>query len=220
MVRTATDEHGRSWLTRVEDADGTRLVVVAPTSAPGEPLPFEPGGAVVVRWPTELGLVTAEGTLVTTETDVVDGWVVEVERSTREQRRDAFRLPIELSAVLRPAGGPSVPTDAVTADVSEVGVSCLVPAAHAPADGTRIEITVAIPDAPPVVAEARVVRSTPVTPDGDEPPAAPMVRLGLELIGPAPEQRERLRRFVLDEQLRRRRGRDRHRDGGGAPGDA
>lgn len=227
VIETATDEHGRTWRTRVEDADGSRLVVVAPTGAPGEALPFEPGGNVVVSWPTELGLVTAEGVLVTTETDVVDGWVVEVERSTRQQRRDAFRLPIELSAVLRPAGGPSVPTDAVTEDVSEVGIACLVPAASAPQVGVVVEVTVAVPDGDPVVADARIVRRTPVESADHEDGAAEdaLVRLALELLDPDPEPRERLRRFVLDEQLRRRHEAQRPARADaertlGAPGDA
>lgn len=198
-------ERERPWRTRVEAADGSRLVVVAPTAEPGRPLPFEPGGAVVVRWPTELGLVTAEGILVSAETDVVASWVVEVKRTAREQRRAAYRLPITLAAALRPAGGPSVPTDARTENVSEIGVACTVVLPEAPVLGATVEITLAVPGHDALVASATVVRVDELPVRVGEPRE---FRLGLHLVDDDPERRERLRRYVLDEQMRRLSRRD------------
>jgi hypothetical protein len=190
----------RTWRTRVEAAEGSRLVVVAPTAEPGEALPFETGGAVVVRWPTDLGLVTAEGVLVATESDLAPNWVVEVRRTAREQRRAAYRLPVHLDAAVRPAGGLSVPTDARTEDVSELGVACTVVLPEAPAIGATVEVTIAVPGVGPMVAGAAVVRVAEVPPEEDEPRR---FRLGLELVDDDPHRREQLRRYVLDEQLRR-----------------
>jgi hypothetical protein len=190
----------RTWRTRVEAEDGSRLVVVAPTAEAGQPLPFERGGAVVVRWPTDLGLVTAEGILVSTETDVVDNWVVEVKRTAREQRRAAYRLPVALEAVVRAAGGPSVPTDARTENVSEIGIACTIVLPEAPEVGAEVEITLAVPGGVPVIARATVVRSEEVTERGDP---ERQFRLGLHLVDDDPHRREQLRRYVLDEQMRR-----------------
>jgi c-di-GMP-binding flagellar brake protein YcgR len=155
---------------------------------------------VIVRWPTDLGLVTAEGVLVATETDLVPNWVVEVRRTAREQRRAAYRLPVQLEAAVRPAGGLSVPTDATTEDVSELGIACTVVLSEAPAIGTTVEVTIAVPGVGPMVAGAAVVRVEEVPPEEDEPRR---FRLGLELVDDDPHRREQLRRYVLDEQLRR-----------------
>lgn len=201
VVEVGPAELDRTWPTRVDAVAESRLVVVAPTSAPGEVVPLAIGGSVVVTWPTELGLITADGLLVDVEHDVVASWVLEVERTDRSQRRTAFRLPVALAAVLRPAGGPSVPAHARTEDVSELGVSCTVAVADAPSIGASVEVTIAIPGGDPLVADAHVVRADLLPPvDGE----ARQVRLGLRLEDDDPERRERLRRYVLDEQLRRR----------------
>lgn len=198
-------DRNRPWRTRVEAAEGSRLVVVAPTAEPGRPLPFEPGGAVVVTWPTELGLVTAEGVLVSAETDVVASWVVEVKRTAREQRRAAYRLPVTLVAALRAAGGPSVPADARTENVSELGVACTVVLPEAPAIGATVEITLAVPGNEALLAGATVVRVDELPVRADQPRE---FRLGLQLVDDDPDRRERLRRYVLDEQMRRLSRRD------------
>lgn len=204
VVEAGPADRDRTWATRVEAVTGSRLVVVAPTVAPGRVVPLAVGGSVVVTWPTELGLMRADGLLVDVEHDVVTSWVLEVERTDRAQRRSAFRLPVALAAVLRPAGGPSVPTTARTEDVSELGVSCTVPVTDAPQVGAAVEVTIAVPDDEPIVADAFVVRADllPLVEDGPRE-----VRLGLRLVDDDEERRERLRRFVLDEQLRRRRQR-------------
>jgi c-di-GMP-binding flagellar brake protein YcgR len=204
VVEAGLVERACSWLTRVEAVDGSRLVVVAPTELRGEVVALETGGSVVVSWPAELGRIVAEGRLVTTEVDVVASWVIDVQRTEREQRRTAFRLPVMLAAVLRPVGGPSVPAEARTEDLSETGVACTVDRHEAPPLGASVEVTVAVPDHEPLVADAHVVRAEPLPPREGEPRR---IRLGLELVDDDPDRRERLRRFVLDEQLRRRRPR-------------
>lgn len=201
MVEAGIVDRARTWLTRVEAVHGSRLVVVAPTEPRGDVVDLGVGGPVVVSWPTELGLVVAEGHLVGTEVDVVTSWVLDVQRSAREQRRTAFRLPIALTAALRPIGGPSVPTEALTEDLSETGVSCTVVLGEAPEMGATVEVTVAVPDDEPLVAHAHVVRAEPLPLTEGEPR---QTRLGLALVDDDPERRERLRRFVLDEQIRRR----------------
>jgi c-di-GMP-binding flagellar brake protein YcgR len=204
VVELGIAERARTWLTRIEAADGARLVVVAPTEPRGDTVEFAPGGAVRVSWPTDLGVMIAEGRLVEVEQDVVAAWVLEVQRTDRQQRRTAFRLPIVLAAALRPIGGPSVPAEAQTEDLSETGVSCTVGLADAPDVGTTVEVTVAVPDDEPLVAHAHVVRAQPLPRREGEPL---QTRLGLQLVDDDPERRERLRRYVLDEQLRRRRSR-------------
>lgn len=205
VVELGIAERARTWLTRVEACEGARLVVVAPTEPRGDTVEFPPGGAVRVSWPTDLGVMIAEGRLVAVEEDVVAAWLLEVQRTDRQQRRTAFRLPIVLAAALRPIGGPSVPTDALTEDLSETGVSCTVRVADAPDVGTTVEVTVAVPDDEPLVAHAHVVRSQTLPRREGEPA---QTRLGLQLVDDDPDRRERLRRYVLDEQLRRRRSRD------------
>lgn len=201
VVEVGPAELDRTWPTRVDEVSGSRLVVVAPTQALGEPVEVEVGGAVVVTWPTQLGVVVADGLLVDVAHDVVASWVLEVARTDRSQRRSAFRLPVTLAAVLRPAGGPSVPAQARTQDVSEVGVACTVEVSDAPPLGATVEITIAIPHGEPLVAEAHVVRADLLPPIEGE---VRRVRLGLRLVDDDPDRRERLRRYVLDEQLRRR----------------
>jgi hypothetical protein len=189
----------RTWRTRVEAEDGSRLVVVAPTAEAGRAAAVRAGGAVVVRWPTDLGLVTAEGILVSTETDVVDNWVVEVKRTAREQRRAAYRLPV----TWRPRSGPRgdrasrpTPGPRTSARSASPARSCSprprrwAPRSRSPSRSRR----------GPLVARATVVRSEEVTERGDP---ERQFRLGLHLVDDDPHRREQLRRYVLDEQMRR-----------------
>lgn len=201
MVETAIDQD-RSWRTRVEAVTRRRLSVVAPTRVPGEPIELPAGHELELRWTTDLGQLVASGTFVALEHDTVAAWVVDVHHTSRRQRRGAFRLPVTISAVLTPHARPAEPVITRTSDLSELGVACVVPERDAAALGTLVAVTLAVPGTEPLTATARVVQRHPVPHVAGE---VRLTRLGLELVDDDLDRRERLRRYVLEEQLARRR---------------
>lgn len=188
--------------TRVDHQEGTRLWVVAPLRPAGEVWPLEVEDPVAVTWATDRGVRTAHGRFVAEEgsagTDVVL-WIVEVARIEQTQRRQAYRLDISLPCTVT-IGGRTV--EAQTLDLSETGLRSRVSrGVGSVALGTDVQIELDLEE-DRLVAAARVMRV-------DEPREAERraeaVDLGLRFRDLDLDQIEHLRRFVLAEQLRRRR---------------
>jgi hypothetical protein len=181
------------WPTRVETVAATALEVVAPTRTLGEAILPDPGTDVTVSWTTDLGEMVASGTLAATGFDVVPTWQVAVSRVERHQRRAAYRLPVALPLTLRGGSG----TDQLhTSDLSEGGLRCRLPVARTPEPGTAFDGSLELPDGVVVLLRLRVVRVSEPS-DGE-------VDVGLAFEDVDPAAAEHVRRFVFEEQLRRR----------------
>lgn len=192
VVEVVLDDSHR-WPTRLETRSATEIVVVAPARRLGDAILPPIGARVDVVWTTEIGEMVARGALSRIDLDVVHLWVVQVHRVERYQRRAAYRLPIALRAVLRPSTGP---IDATTADLSEGGLRLRLATEGAPVIGDEVDVGVHLPTGAVVLARARIVRSVgPV--DGE-------IELGLAFVAPDDAAADLIRRFVIEEQLRRR----------------
>lgn len=196
-----------TWRTRVEWVEDAALCIVAPMGPVGDPVPVEPGEPLLVVWSSDRGLLQASSRLRRVAHDVVELWVVDVAQVERSQRRQAFRLPLVVPVTLRAA---SREITGETADLSETGLRCRVPATSAPEVADRLEITLVLVDEEPLILDGEVARVQLLERPAPEPaPGTPPPReaeLGiafLELEGSVAEQ---LRRFVFEEQLRRRSG--------------
>ncbi len=204
-VVEVTDPAGQAHRTRVEAVGDQTLEVVAPTGGRRRREPPDPGARIDVRWGSQLGMLVARCELVAIPSDVVALWSLAVRRLERHQRRDAYRLHVRLPAELRLVGGDTVLAE--TLDVSESGVAVEVaPGSHV-AVGDRVDLALALTDGVEVLTFAVVRRADAQASEG--------LRAALELTDPDARTRDVLRRFVLDEQLRRR-----ARGGGWVPSDA
>ncbi len=208
VVTVGGEPWSRTWASRVEHREGNAVIVVAPTRPRGEPIDAEPGTPIVLGWATDQGYLEAEGVLTGTAVDVVLTWEVDASKVRRQQRRRAFRLPVALPVAVAPRVTPSGPVpvprgpvQGETLDVSEVGIRCLLPRSEAPEVGDRAELSVGIPDEPPLLTVVEVVWRRRHDAEFEE--------FGLTFVDDDAERAERLRRFVFAEQLERRAGRGR-----------
>lgn len=183
------------WRTRVEQLDRTRVLVVAPTHDDGRELEVPPATAASLSWPSDGALLRAEGHLDGSDVDVVPRWWVRVERVTRLQRRDAYRLRVARPVTLLVEG---TQLSGVTGDVSEGGALVVVPAPIAAEPGQHVRVRLALETETVLLLDAEVVRVR----TADEGAA----ELGLRFRGLDVELADQVRRFVLNEQLRRRSG--------------
>ncbi|MTV25442.1 PilZ domain-containing protein [Nitriliruptoraceae bacterium ZYF776] len=191
VVAVSIGSRAQTWPTRVEAVEGQAVTVVAPTRPMGPPILPELGTPVAITWPTERGLIRVAGRLAATGHDVVATWTVAVDRTAREQRREAFRLPVALRVHLDRGGGP---LDARMRDLSEHGLCCALPGTTAPSVGEGVAARFVLPGRGEVVAAARVVHVV-------ASPGTREVWLGLGFVDHDPARAEALRRFVLDRQL-------------------
>lgn len=198
-------EGDRTWRTRVEGTEELTICVVAPLRPAGESFAFGPAEPLQVVWANDRGVLVASGTLRAIEHDVVDLWVIDVLQVERSQRREAFRLPLTAPIVV---GGWGQTSAGETRDLSETGLRCRLPARSAPAPGDAVEATLELPEQPSLVLAGAVAHRDEVTRPLSERIAtnspAPEVELGIAFVGLDAAVTERLRRFVFDEQLRRR----------------
>ncbi|MCC5948135.1 MAG: PilZ domain-containing protein [Nitriliruptoraceae bacterium] len=186
--------------TRVEHVEGTRVWVVAPLRPAGEVWPLVEGSPVAVTWVTDRGVRTAQATLAAVEGDDVVLWVVEVRSVEQTQRRQAYRLEITLPVSF---DGPAGPVAGQTRDLSETGARCRVPkAVLQPEVGDVLGVSFVLDEVTTFAAEARVLRVA----EPDEPALRrEFLDVGILLLDLDGEAAETLRRYVLEEQLRRRR---------------
>lgn len=193
VVEVAMVERDHRWLTRVEWSHGDVLCVIAPLRDDGEPYPLQPGEALTVGWSTEVGYLVALGALRGYGQDVIATWGIGVSRVEQQQRRSAFRLPLSTPVKVR---GSSTEITGRTSDVSEGGLRCTQPRRNAPELGETVHVELELPGEESVIARAKVVRHREVD--------ATNVDIGLAFVVIDAEETERIRRFIFEEQLRRR----------------
>lgn len=193
VVELGVEAVRRTWRTRIEAVEGARLLVVAPSRPDGTPFTVADGTVVRLDWPTAQALQRAEGRVTGGDVDVVPRWWITVERLTRVQRRDAYRLRVVRPVTLLVEGDQ---LSGVTGDLSEGGALVAVPAPVDAVPGQRARVRLALSEHEVLLLDAEVVRLGPVQ-DGQ-------ARLGLRFQRLDEETADRVRRFVLEEQLRRR----------------
>lgn len=193
VVELTVEGLQRTWRTRIEQVDGARVLVVAPTQGDGSAFLVEPGRGVVLSWAVAGALLRAEGHTDGEDLDVVARWWVRVGRVTRLQRRDAYRLRVARPVTLLVEGEH---LSGVTGDLSEGGALVVVPAPldAVPGQSVRVRLTLAANEE--LLLDADVVRLAEGPDD--------QTGLGLRFRDLDEELCDRVRRFVLDEQLRRR----------------
>lgn len=189
---------GTARPTRVEDAAGRLVVVSWPTDASGYQVTGLPGDAVSLTWTSRLGVHQLDGTIVETSSQPVPLWSVRaLAAPPANQRREAFRLDIRLPlGIVRDAAGEDArPVEATIVDLSEGGLGFVVAADAAPERGEALAATFPLDDGD-ITLRGTVVRLG--EPAGGE-------RGGwLRFDGMTEEAATRLRRYVLQEQIRRR----------------
>lgn len=188
----------RSWTTRVEAVGPRRVEVVAPTRRRAGPILPEPGTGIELSWTTAVGKLAGEGSVVGTGEDVVATWIVELGNVERHQRRRAYREQVPVLLVL---SWRDRQVDTRTCDLSEGGAGVVLPAGSAPRDGEHVHVVLTLGDEQRLASDAEVVRVRELPHLADEPR---LVEVGLAFVGDDPERTETLRRFVFEEQLRRR----------------
>lgn len=189
----------------VEDLDGVRRVVVdrPDTSDLAEPgtIPHE-GQELTLLWVRPTGQMQMRVTAVAANRPYGPVWVLTpIGAPTREQRREFFRIPLTVPAVLTPVvDGERSEEAAVRAtlvEVSEGGaqISC---DAGLPEPGTLVELSFALEDKQ-VIADAEVLRH--------EVPPTGRPRAALRFLDPA-AYGDHIRRVAFNVQ--RSRARTRH----------
>lgn len=193
-VRTVSSDDPRP--TRVEDARPGAVVISRPTDAAGHPLRASPGEELVLRWTSESGLHEVTGVLQEVVDDPVPCWVVGA-RSLGPvvQRREGFRLPVRLPLTLRARSDGAATVEGTVCDLSEGGLGLRVPARAPLESGMAVEVVFMLDDGD-VTAAAVLVRLGPPV-DGERAGGARFDEPGDELA-------TRIRRYVLQEQIRRR----------------
>jgi c-di-GMP-binding flagellar brake protein YcgR len=200
VVEVAQPDRGVRRRSRVEHVAAMQVWVVAPLHPAGEAWPLEPGTALELTWATERGVRTAHGALDRVEQDTVAVWVVTVARVEETQRREAYRLDLALPAHVV---GSSFEVAGTLRDLSETGVRLRLPASTGLALGDEIRVEVELGSEGAVGHRGRVVRLRTGTPNGEL--GHDELEAGVRLLQLEREDVERLRRFVFEEQLRRRR---------------
>jgi hypothetical protein len=191
-----------TWRSRVEQIDGATLRVAAPVGDSGGPVILPDGALIRLCWPTTLGITVLDGTADGTEHhDVGSCWLVQARTSARTQRRAAFRLPIALDVTLARGGLAALAATVDTLDISELGIACLVPQAEVLEAGDELWVSFTLPTGE-VVHGRTEVRRLARRLRRDE---AHLRRVVLVFSDEDPVRRERLRRFVVDRQMQRRR---------------
>jgi len=186
--------HG-SWRTRVEELDGARALIVAPTRADGSAFDVAPGTVAAVSWPVEGALLRADGAIEDADVDVVLRWWLRIIRVSRFQRRDAFRLRVSRPVTLLVEGEH---LSGVTGDLSQGGALVVFPAPVHAVPGQPVRVRLSLAANEELLLDADVVRLAE-TPQGQ-------AGLGLRFRDLDEELNDRVRRYVLDEQLRWRSG--------------
>lgn len=193
VVALELEHVDRVWRSRIEVQQGARLVVAAPGTFGGSAVVPKKGQQVTIGWPSKLGYLEAEASVLSTVDGEEPSWTVEVHTSELSQRRSAYRLEAKLQVTItfEELGTLS----ATTRNVAEGGLAIELPERYELANGEQVRVSVELPDGR-VQGMAYIVRSAPMVPDGIEVVVA---FRDLDEI-----EAEHLRQFVFDEQLTRR----------------
>ncbi|HSK22736.1 MAG TPA: PilZ domain-containing protein [Egicoccus sp.] len=193
VVALELEHVDRVWRSRVEEQQGARLVVAAPGTFGGDAVAPKRGQQVTVGWPSKLGYLEAEASVLSTDDGPDASWTVQVHTSELSQRRSAYRLEAKLEVTIAFEELGSL--GATTRNVSEGGLAIELPDRYEVASGEQVRVSLRLPDGI-VNGRARIVRSAPMVPDGLE------VVVAFEDLDEG--EAEQLRQFVFDEQLTRR----------------
>jgi hypothetical protein len=183
------------WLpSRVEERDGSELIIAAPTTPRDGLLLAQPGDAVRLQWTlSDRGLGTTEGTVVVSRLNPLPVWRVQCVEPVLHQRREYARLPILLTVIL---GSGERGQELTTVDLSEGGMRCLTPASMRLNMGDLIEAEVDF-EGPPIRIVAEVVR---ILESGE----LGTVDVGLRFLDLPEREAERIRRFIFQQQAKQR----------------
>lgn len=199
IVDVARADRDRRWATRVEWTQGRQVCVVAPLRDDGEPYPLDAGTPLVLSWPTDTGFLEGTGRLEALGEDNVVTWVLGIVKVARQQRRAAYRLDLSVPVEVCPDGS-SAPVEARTLDLSEGGLRITHPKRSAPEVGQTLHVEFDLPESESgvatVLARATAVRVKETT--GAD------VEVGLRFAVIDAATSEAIRRFIFEEQLRRR----------------
>lgn len=179
--------------TRVEGVEGAAVMVVAPCHPDGAPVELPATNRVRLTWSGMTALLSADGAVTERDVDVITRWWITIDEVARHQRRGSYRLRVARPVQLTVEGDR---LRGVTEDLSEGGALVVVPAPVGAAQGQQVRVRLALTDGEELLLGAEVVRVAPGEPAGQA--------LGLRFIGLDASLADRVRRFVLEEQFRRR----------------
>lgn len=183
----------RAVTSRVDDLAVGGVVLSAPTDTAGAPLPVAVDDELELCWTSDRGLWGCHATVVAHTRKPLPQWTVTATAApVLRQRRDAYRLPMETIVLLQVGGRV---TEAGLLDLSDTGLRVRVDAGFAVPRGAPLQVTLPLEDGQ-LVAAAEVARSGRAdVRDGI---------LGLRLLGLDLRQGDRIRRHLVNAQLRQR----------------
>jgi c-di-GMP-binding flagellar brake protein YcgR len=188
---------GAGWdgeiASRVEDTDGSTLVLAAPLD-PGDPVPRllrpAPASVVRVRWTHPRGMSELRCEVRRVDLRPTPQWEVRpLEPADHIQRREAVRVFVLLHLELRLDEGTF---RATTVDVSEGGVRCVVPAKDHFAPGERVDMLLHV-GGEPIAATAELLRCRQSNGGSTEVTA--------RFLGMDKRDADRVRKFLFAEQV-------------------
>ena len=119
-----------------------------------------------------------------------------------EEKRDSFRINTVLPLTFRLEGEAAQPLPKPTPiNLSLGGAGLLTERCFAPGDS--LSLVIFLPSGPPIQAQAKVVRSVPLS----EPRMEPTYQIGLQFLTLDERNRERLNTYIFKLQVERRRTR-------------
>lgn len=119
-----------------------------------------------------------------------------------EEKRDSFRINTVLPMTFRLEGEAAQPLPKPTPiNLSLGGAGFLTERSLAPGDS--LSLAIFLPSGPPILAQAKVVRSVPF----DDPQTEPTYMTGLQFLTLDQRNRERLNKYIFTLQVERRRTR-------------
>lgn len=199
-VRTPVElltHHWPDWLpSRIEDLDHKRMVVAAPTTPT---IPFllpDPGDSVKLQWLSARGPCEFSALVESCRRGTVPAWIITATSApSLHQRRRFARIMITLPVAFAISGSES--DTSTTLNISEGGMTCAIPRDRVLVPGDFAEAIVNL-DGDPFYARAVCLRT--------ETNEAGRLTASFQFEQLEPQQADRIRRFIFQEELRRRAG--------------
>lgn len=189
-------DHWPEWLlSRVEDMDDHHLMLAAPTT-PTIPVLFaDPGDSVRVQWTCHRGVCEITARVDKCKRAPAPIWVITAtSKPVVSQRRKFARIPISLPVIL--ALGDEAEENIHTLNIGEGGISCVMAKDHPPiAEGDEVVVMINF-DGDAFSSKAICLRGEKAE-DGKITTSFRFAQLDRG-------QADRIRRFIFNEELRRR----------------
>lgn len=197
-IRTPVEllsHHWPDWLpSRVEDLDNKRMVVAAPTTPTIPFLMPDPGDSVKVHWVSHRGICELSARVDLCKRAPMPVWVVTAtSEPTLHQRRRFARISVTLPVALAVGGSENETT--TTLNIGEGGMTCILAHDQSLTPGDMAEVIVNLDD------EAFYTRAMCLRTDANETGRA---TASFQFEQLEPHQADRIRRFIFQEELRRR----------------